>query len=85
MRRGELCGLRWEDINFDAAAVTIGRSRVLVNGEVIEKEPKTARGFRTLPVDEVTVAMLRALRDLQAIEGYRRGTRLRRVRLRRRR
>jgi integrase len=69
LRRGELCGLRWSDINWDAATVTIGNARVLVNGKVVEKSPKTARGYRTLPVDAVTVGALRALRDLQQIEA----------------
>lgn len=69
LRLGELCGLRWEDIDFDAATITVGRSRVLVNGKVIEKAPKTARGYRTLPVDLATVAALKALCDLQAIEA----------------
>jgi integrase len=41
----------------------------LVNAKVIEKSPKSALGYRTLPIDAVTVAALRALRDLQAIEG----------------
>jgi hypothetical protein len=54
---------------LDAATVTIGNARVLVNAKVITKSPKSARGYRTLPVDAVTVATLRALRDLQSIEA----------------
>jgi integrase len=69
LRRGELCGLRWSDVDLDAYTITIGNARVLVNGKVIEKSPKTKNGYRTLPVDAVTVAALRALRDLQAIEA----------------
>jgi integrase len=60
---------RWEDIDLDAATITVGRSRVLVSGAVIAKAPKSKNGYRTLPVDDVTVAALRALRDLQAIEA----------------
>jgi integrase len=37
--------------------------------DVIEKSPKSERGYRTLPVDAVTVASLRALHDLQQIEA----------------
>jgi integrase len=69
LRRGEVCGLRWEDIDLDARTVTIGRARVLVDGQVIVKTPKSARGYRTLPLDEALVSALRALRDLQAIEA----------------
>jgi integrase len=69
LRRGELCGLMWSDIDLDAGTVTVGRSRVLVNGQVITKAPKSERGYRVLPVDPATVGALRALCDLQQIEG----------------
>ena len=34
LRRGEVSGLRWDDVDLTARTVTIGRSRVLVNGKV---------------------------------------------------
>jgi integrase len=64
-----LTRLRWEDIDFDAATLRADRSRVLVYGKVVEKAPKSLRGYRTLPVDAVTIAALRALHDLQQIEA----------------
>ena len=68
LRRGEVCGLRWEDVNLDARTVRIGRARVLVNGRVIVKAPKSERGYRTLPLDDVLTAGLRALHRRQAAE-----------------
>jgi integrase len=68
LRRGEVCGLRWEDVDLDARTVRIGRARVLVNGQVIVKAPKSERGYRTLPVDDVLAAELRALHKTQAAE-----------------
>ena len=41
--------------------VTIGRARVLVDGRVIVKTPKSERGYRTLPLDGALAGALRAL------------------------
>jgi len=51
-----------------AGTVTIGRARVLVNARVIVKEPKSERGFRTLPLDEQLADALRSLHKRQAAE-----------------
>lgn len=67
-RRGEILGLRWPDIDLDAKTVRIGRARVLVDYEVIEKAPKSERGYRTLPLDDKLVAALRSLHKHQATE-----------------
>lgn len=47
MRRGECCGLKWGDINYQEHAIHIQRNVVKVTGEeIIVKEPKTAAGDR---------------------------------------
>ena len=50
LRRGELLGLEWDDIDWDKNQVRIIHNRVVVNGKSVVKEPKTASGFRTLDV-----------------------------------
>jgi integrase len=69
-RRGEVAGLRWDAVDLDASppTVRIGLARVLVYGKVVVKEPKSERGYRTLPADGELVAALRALRTWQAAE-----------------
>jgi integrase len=67
-RRGELLGLRWGDIDLDAGTLRIGRARVLVGGQVIEKAPKSDNGYRTLPLDDALVGALRELRKRQREE-----------------
>ncbi|HKH56481.1 MAG TPA: tyrosine-type recombinase/integrase, partial [Propionibacteriaceae bacterium] len=59
MRRGELLGLRWEDIDLDAGVVRVARARVRAGNQVVAGEPKTARGRRTIALDPTTVAALR--------------------------
>jgi integrase len=52
LRRGEIAGLRWSDVDFDAGTVTIARSRVELGGgptTVVESEPKTKASRRPCP------------------------------------
>ena len=65
MRRGELCGLRWTDL--DGTRLTVGRSRTAVGYDVVEREPKSGR-TRTVILDDATVAELRAHRTQQLEE-----------------
>jgi integrase len=68
MRRGELLGLRWEDIDLDAGVVRVARARVRAGNQVVAGEPKTPRGRRTLALDPATVAALRQHRKRQTEE-----------------
>jgi integrase len=69
LRPEEVCGLRWRrDVNLAAGTLTIQVVRTLVDGEVVEKPPKTTAGKRVLPLDDALIAALRALRALQASE-----------------
>jgi integrase len=68
MRRGEILGLRWSDLDLDAGRVAVRRPRILVDYQVQVSEPKTAKGRRSLALDPVTVAALRAHRARQAEE-----------------
>lgn len=69
LRRGEVLGLQWDrDLDLNAKTITIFETRVLVEYEVIVKEPKSTNGLRTLPLDDEMVAALKALRAKQAAE-----------------
>jgi len=65
MRRGEVAGLRWADVDLDAGRVSPRRPRVVVNYEVVVSEPKTSKGRRSLALDPATVAALREHRTRQ--------------------
>jgi integrase len=68
IRRGEAAGLTWEDVNLEAAELTIRRARVVVDYQVVESGPKTEKGRRTIALDPGTVATLRRYRAAQAEE-----------------
>jgi integrase len=62
LRRGEIAGLRWSDVDFEAGTLTVARSRVELGGgptTVVESEPKTVASRRTLPLDDGLLAVLR--------------------------
>lgn len=61
MRRGEVCGLRWSDVDLSAGTLTVRNTRTTTGG-VHEGPPKTASSRRTISLDEWTVEYLRALR-----------------------
>jgi integrase len=72
-RRGECLGLRWNDIDLDAAAAVIARQVTAVDHKVIVKEyPKTKQPHLIL-LDSGTVAMLRRLHTHQAETKLRLG------------
>jgi integrase len=61
-RRGELCALRWQHIDWNASALTIGRAIVAVKGGLIEKDTKT-HAARRIALDPATLAVLAEQRD----------------------
>ena len=65
MRRGEVLGVRWQDIDFDRRRVAIRQTIISIDYRVEIGEPKTARGRRSVALDSGTVTALRAHRVKQ--------------------
>ena len=59
LRRGELLGLKWEDLDLVRGEMRIRRQVVRINGEVVEAPLKTKNAYRTLPLSEDTVGILK--------------------------
>lgn len=57
MRRGELCALRWSDVDLKLGSLEVSRSVVVVVGGVTEKTAKTDRS-RTVALDAVGIALM---------------------------
>ena len=68
MRRGEALGLRWGDVDLDSGTLTITNQRTIAGGKVVEGEPKSAAGRRTIALDAGTLSTLKAWRAVQAQE-----------------
>jgi integrase len=63
-RRNEILALRWSDLDMEKKTLRIERAIDQVHGQPLDlKGPKTARGKRTIAVDDDLVAMLRTERE----------------------
>jgi integrase len=61
-------GLRWVDVDLDAARIAVRQPRVVADHAVHVSEPKTARSRRSIALDPVTVAALRQHQARQAAD-----------------
>lgn len=75
VRRGEVAGLRWDDVELDRATMAIVRNRVSAGrGKAVSThQPKTRRGRRNVALDVTSVEVLRAHRTAQLEERMRLG------------
>ena len=69
MRRGEVLGLRWADLDLDAGHLSVKQTITASNHQLVIIGPtKTARSRRRIELDPVTVEALRRHRKEQAAE-----------------
>ncbi|WP_131769166.1 tyrosine-type recombinase/integrase [Candidatus Protofrankia californiensis] len=75
LRRGELLGLYWSDINSADETLTVRRTLQRTGGSLRLVTPKTERSERTLPLLGVVADALREHRKLQEAERHVAGAR----------
>lgn len=69
LRRGEIGGLRWTNIDLEAKTLTIGPTRISVDGKAVEQEDaKSEDSERTLPIPAPLLVELKAAKARQASE-----------------
>jgi integrase len=68
LRRGELLGLRWSDIDLDAETLEVSVSLQRVGGKLRLVPPKTDDSARTVPLPPICVKALRDHAERQAVE-----------------
>lgn len=59
MRRGEVCGLRWKDVDFEQATLSVNGSLQRFGGKLHWTAPKTAASVRTLALPPALLETLR--------------------------
>jgi integrase len=66
LRRSELLGLRWSDVDLDAGTATVAGKLVRVAGEGLQwiQAAKSAAGLRTVVLPQFAVQMLKARREV---------------------
>lgn len=68
LRRGELLGLRWSNVDLDQELVQVTHTLQRVDGQLRFQPPKTQTSRRTVPLPAPCVEALRAHRVLQGKE-----------------
>jgi integrase len=69
LRRGEVLGLRWSDVDFDGGVLRICQQVQRISGELLIGPVKTAAGRRALPLLDLACQALRLQAERQ--ESYR--------------
>ena len=59
LRRGEMLGLMWQDIDYDRKLLHVERQRVRVDGRILTTRPKTPASIRDIPLDDHLLSILR--------------------------
>jgi len=73
LRRGELLGFAWRDVDLDAGWLNVRQTIVSVDFKVLVSTPKTQAGRRSIAVDSGTVEILRDHRIRQLKERHELG------------
>lgn len=67
LRRSEILGLRWTDINFEKSFLRVNQAAVRATGkQVVYKEPKTDASEAPVAITSITLGILKLLRAEQA-------------------
>lgn len=65
LRRAEVCGLMWQDIDFDEETLTVERIMVQDGKDFVLGTPKTKSSYRTIAMGSTLVKILRTMRKRQ--------------------
>ena len=68
MRRGEILGLRWSDLDIDGGRLTVARALEQTKAGLAFKQPKTKRSRRTIAMPGAGIDVMRAHRAQQAAD-----------------
>lgn len=68
MRRNEVLGLKWPDIDFKKKRIALNRGLVAVGYELHQTRGKTKTARRSIDLDETTLAVLAGWQAFQAAE-----------------
>ncbi len=65
MRRSEVVGLRWSDVDLARHRLTVNQAATVVDGDEVLDTPKSRRSRRVIDLDTDTVSLLQRHRSVQ--------------------
>ena len=60
LRRGELLGLKWTDIDWKNGIIKVRRQVARVDGQIVEAPLKTKNAYRTVTISQQAIEVLKA-------------------------
>lgn len=63
LRRGEILGLRWTDVDFAGCVLHVRRQLIRIDGQLLETAPKSLSSVRDVPLPSMLADQLRFLRQ----------------------
>jgi integrase len=73
MRKGEILGLSWDDINFDERTISVNKTLYRVKSENYLQEPKTPSSIRRIYMDDDIIRVLKKQKVKQNLERLKFG------------
>lgn len=74
IRRGELCGLEWSDVDFENKRLRIRQASQYIPGEgLITKKPKNETSIRVISLPKIAIDLLSEYKAWQNTEKLRLG------------
>lgn len=71
LRRGELCALTWDAVDFDKKAIAVVQSIEYIHNRPVLKSPKTKAGVRMIPIlDNLYPHLLNAYKSKNSDDVY---------------
>lgn len=68
LRRGELLGLKWDDIDLDQGMIHVRRQVYRIDGEIREVPLKTKHSYRSISISKDAVELLREMKTRRVSE-----------------
>lgn len=65
LRKGEVLGLSWDDVDLDKAELTIGWQLQRIGKQLLRRQTKTEESDDTLPLPDVCITALKIVREWQ--------------------
>ena len=63
LRRGELLGLKWADVDLGGGVIRVQRQVARINGEIVEAPLKTKNAYRSISISEDAIEVLKGQRQ----------------------
>lgn len=70
LRRGELLGLKWDDIDMKSGVIRVQRQVARINGEIVEAPLKTKNSYRNVSIGPDAIEVLEAQREKTGVSDH---------------